>query len=201
MYISNIKLKSPKNTNIFLVTVGENEYIFHSDIIVKYGLSNGSDIDDIKFNEAYQESEYLICLNKSIEYMASRLKTTKQLKEYLYQKGYKKPVIDKVILKLKEYSVINDESYATAFIKSNQDKLSKRNILNKLAQKGINKDICNETIEEIDDYEVCKKMAEKFMKSRELDKKNIEKLIRHLQYKGFDWDSIGKVLKNYNIES
>ena len=43
-------------------------------------------------------------------------------------------------------------------------------------------------------------MAEKFMKNKEYTKQNIDKLIRHLQYKGFEWDSISKTLRNFNIE-
>lgn len=200
MLIKSMKLKSPKNTNIFLVAVGDNEYIFHSDVIVKYDMSVGKDIDNKTLFQLLDESDYIICLNKSMEYISSKLKTTKQLKDYLYQKGYKTNTINRVIDKLNEYQVLNDNNFANAYIDANSARLSKRNLQNKLAEKGIKKDVSSILLQDINDDEVCKKMADKFMKNKEYSKPNIEKLIRHLQYKGFDWDSISKVLRNFNIE-
>lgn len=200
MKIDYIKLKSPKNTNIFLVAVDGNEYIIHSDIIVKYGFKVGKDIDEKKFIEALEESDYTICLNKSMEYISSKLKTTKQLKDYLYQKGYKSHTISRVIDKLNEYEVIDDKNYANAYIESNKGKLSKRNLQNKLAEKGIKKDIASEMLSDVCDDEVCLKMAQKFMKNKEITKQNIEKLTRHLQYKGFDWESISKAVREFKID-
>ncbi len=200
MLIKSMKLKSPKNTNIFLVAVGDNEYVFHSDVIVKYDMSVGKDIDNKTLFQLLDESDYIICLNKSMEYISSKLKTTKQLKDYLYQKGYKTNTINRVIDKLNEYQVLNDNNFANAYIDANSARLSKRNLQNKLAEKGIKKDVSSILLQDINDDEVCKKMADKFMKNKEYSKPNIEKLIRHLQYKGFDWDSISKVLRNFNIE-
>ena len=62
------------------------------------------------------------------------------------------------------------------------------------------KDISSTLLKDVNDDEVCNKMAEKFMKNKEYTKQNIDKLIRHLQYKGFEWDSISKTLRNFNIE-
>ena len=200
MKIISIKLKSPKNTNIFSVAVGENEYLFHSDIIVKYGMYVGKEIDNKEFFQLLDESDYIVCLNKAMEYISSKLKTTKQLKDYLYQKGYKTGTINRVIDKLNEYQVLNDNNFANAYIDANCSKLSKRNLQNKLAEKGIKKDISSTLLQDVNDDEVCNKMAEKFMKNKEYTKQNIDKLIRHLQYKGFEWDSISKTLRNFNIE-
>jgi len=40
MFIQSIKLKG-KNANIFIITSDEGQHIFHSDIIVKFGLRVG----------------------------------------------------------------------------------------------------------------------------------------------------------------
>lgn len=200
MKITSIKLKSPKNTNIFLVVSDDTEYIFHSDVIVKYGMSVGKEFDNKLFFDLLEESNYIICLNKSMEYISSKLKTTKQLKDYLYQKGYKTATINRVIDKLNEYQVLNDSNFANAYIDANSSRLSKRNLQNKLAEKGIKKEVTASLLQDVNDDEVCFKMAQKFMKNKEYTKQNLDKLIRHLQYKGFDWDSIGKVLQNFQLE-
>ena len=200
MKITSIKLKSPQNTNIFLVAVDDTQYVFHSDVIVKYGMSVGKEFDNKLFFDLLEESDYIICLNKSMEYISSKLKTTKQLKDYLYNKGYKTGTINRVVEKLNEYQVLNDSNFANAYIDSNSSRLSKRNLQNKLAEKGIKKDIAQSLLQDINDDEVCKKMAQKFMKNKEYTKQNLDKLIRHLQYKGFDWDSISKVLQDFKVE-
>lgn len=200
MKIDNIKLKSPKNPNIFLVAVGEKEFILHSDMIVKFKLSTHEEIDEASFFDAVDESEYTMCLNKAIEYISNKLKTTKQLKDYLYKKGYKTQTINKVIDKLGEYSILNDENFALAFIDFNKGRLSKKVLKLKLQEKGVKKDLAENLFEDFDDYELCKKMAEKFLKNKEITKENTEKLIRHLQYKGFNWEDISKTLNNLKID-
>lgn len=200
MKIDKMKLKTPKNPNIFLVAVGDDEYIFHSDIIVKFGLTINEEIDKEKFFEALKESEYIICLNKSMEYISNRLKTVKQLKDYLYKKGYKSDTIKKVVEKLNEYSLVNDTNFASSFIEANKNRLSKKSLQNKLQEKGIKKEDFLDFLDELKDDEVCEKMAVKFLKNKEISKQNIEKLIRHLQYKGFGWDSISSVLRKLKLE-
>ena len=46
------------------------------------------------------------------------------------------------------------------------------------------------------DTQVAINTAEKFMKNKEYTEENITKLLRHLSYKGFDYDVINKVLNN-----
>lgn len=200
MKIDSIKLKSARNPNIFLVVADDNEYIFHSDVIVKYAFATGAEVDNTKFFEALDESDYTICLNKSMEYISSKLKTTKQLKDYLYQKGYKTHTINRVIDKLNEYSVLNDQNFAIAYIEANKEKLSKKAIKNKLQEKGVKKELIDNFLEDVEDCDVCQKMADKFLKNKEISKPTIDKLVRHLQYKGFGWEDISKVLQKLRYE-
>lgn len=200
MIIESIKLKSNKNTNIFEVKIDDDIYILHSDIIVKYGLSTGGEIDKRILDEAVADSEYIICLNKANEYMSTRLKTSKQLRDYLWTKQYKPQTINRVIDKLTEYGVINDEAYAKLFIESNEKKLSKRNLENKMLSRGIKKDCFEENLKEVDDSELCVEVAKKFMKNKIYSQENINKLLRHLQYKGFNYDAISKTLRILKCE-
>lgn len=85
MIIRDIKLKSKNNPNIFVITTDSGEFIFHSDIIVKYSLS-GSDIQSDLFFKALRESEILIATNLAMKYLSTRVKTEKQTKEYLLKK-------------------------------------------------------------------------------------------------------------------
>ena len=197
MLIQKISLKSSRNPNIFVVEIDGEKYIIHSEIIVKYGLATNGEISHEKLVEVMLESDIMIATNLAMNYVSSKLITTKQLKDYLRGKGYKSQVISKVVDKFNEYGVINDENFASAFINIKQNSLSKRAIENKLIQKGVNKDIASSYLQEFDDTEVAIRMAEKFMKTKDYTEENITKLLRHLSYKGFDYETINKVLNNF----
>ena len=194
MLIEKIALKSSRNPNIFIVEISGEKYIMHSEIIVKYGITTGGEIEQDKLTEVIFESDIMIATNLAMNYVSSKLITTKQLKDYLYGKGYKTNVITKVIDKFNEYGVLNDENFASAFVNVKQRSLSKRAIENKLMQKGVNKDIAKSCLEDFDDTQVAIYTAEKFMKTKEYTEENINKLLRHLSYKGFDYETINKVM-------
>ena len=194
MLIEKISLKSNRNPNIFVVEIDGEKYILHSEIIVKYGIATNTEIEQDKLNEVVFESDVMIATNLAMNYVSSKLITTKQLKDYLRGKGYKSNVITKVIDKFNEYGVLNDENFATAFVSLKQNSLSKRAIEQKLAQKGVNKDIAKSCLEEFDDMQVAINAAKKFMKTKPYTEENINKLLRHLSYKGFDYDTINKAL-------
>lgn len=196
MLIEKISLKSSRNPNIFIVNIDGEEYVLHSEVIVKFGLATNGEIDIDKLQEIVLESDIIIATNLAMNYVSSKIITTKQLKDYLYGKGYKSGVINKVVDKFKEYGVLNDENFASSFVAVKHNSLSKRAIENKLMQKGVNKEIAISCLEDFDDYQVAIKMAEKFMKTKPYSEENVNKLLRHLSYKGFDYDTINKVLNN-----
>ena len=201
MLVEEIKLKSKRNPNIFLVKIGGEEILLHSDVIVVFGIKKGAEVDKETLEKIEDESDYIICLNKATNYINSRLKTKKQLKDYLYQNKFKTATIKRVIDKLEEYNIINDKSYADFYIESNKDKLTSKKLKEKLAQKGITNEACLEKVNGLDDNELCVKTVEKFLKNKVYDKKTKEKLIRHLQYKGFSYDTIYSAMKaiNFNL--
>jgi len=194
MLIEKINLKSSRNPNIFIVVIDGENYILHSEIIVKYGLATNGEINQDKLLEVVFESDVMIATNLAMNYVSSKLITAKQLKDYLRGKGYKSNVISKVVDKFNEYGVLNDENFATSYVNIKQHSLSKRALEQKLMQKGVNKDIASSCLEEFDDLEVAIKTAEKFMKNKVYSEENITKLLRHLSYKGFDYETINKVL-------
>lgn len=194
MKIYSIKLKSKNNTNIFIVETNMGEYTFFSDVIVKYSLSE-KEIEDDVFYTALKESEVLIATNLAMKYLGSRLKTEKQLREYLLKKNFSLDSIDEVLSKLKEYKLIDDTEYAKIYIRSNRQN-SKTRLKQKLIQSGVDKNFIDNALDDIDDYESCLQNAKKFFKNKMVNKENCEKLTRRLQYMGYAWDTIKKVLLN-----
>ena len=162
MIIESIKLKSKKNANIFNVVADGNTFVLHSDAIVKFGIATNKEVEAGQFFKAVKESDYIICLNVATNYMGSRLRTLKQLKDYLTTKGFNYETINIVLEKLGEYKVVNDEEFSKSFIKVNSTKYSKKMIQQKLQQKGVKKQDFVESLQEIDDKETCVHFAKSF---------------------------------------
>ncbi len=196
MLIEKIGLKSARNSNIFELLIDGEKYTLHSDIIVKYGLSTGGEIAKDKLNIIVEESDIVIASNLAMKYVSTKLVTSKQLKDYLRGKGYNVTVVKRVLDKCNEYGIVNDQNFASSYINIKQNDLSKRALENKLKQKGISKEISSEYLQDFDDLNVAIMTANKFMKNKEFTEENITKLLRHLSYKGFDYETINKVINN-----
>lgn len=198
MKILSLKLKSKKDANVFVASTDIGEYDLFSEIIVKYSLSVG-EIDDEKFQRAVKESMEKIAFNVAVKYASNKLKTEKQIRDYLYKKEFKKATILPVIEKLKEYGVIDDKIYMESYIKSNPN-FSKNKLKQKLIMSGISKDLIDEKLNDLEDEDSCLTNANKFLKNKIMDQKTREKLIRRLTYLGYSWDSINSVLKTLNFD-
>ena len=83
MIIEKITLKSARNPNIFIVCIDGEQYVMHSEVIVKHGVSTSGEIDKDKLQAILFESDVIIATNLAMNYVSSKIITTKQLKDYL----------------------------------------------------------------------------------------------------------------------
>jgi len=198
MEIYSLKLKSKRNSNVFICETDLGLFDLHSDIIVKNSLKIGS-VDNEVFNNCLEESSKMIAFNLASKYVGNRLKTEKQVKDYLYKHEYKKDVVEYVVNKLKEYKVVDDKNYAETYIRTNPN-FSKNKLQQKLYGFGIKNENMENCIAEVDDFESCLKQSEKYLKNKILDKQTLDKLIRRLMGLGYNWDTIKSVLNKLKYE-
>ena len=198
MEIYSLKLKSKRNSNVFICETNLGAFDLHSDIIVKNNLKVGV-FDDGVFHSSVEESSKMIAFNLASKYVGNRLKTEKQVKDYFYKYEYKKDVVDYVVNKLKEYKIIDDKNYAETYIRTNPN-FSKNKLQQKLYGFGVKNENMENCIAEVDDFESCFRQAEKYLKNKVLDKQNLDKLIRRLMGLGYNWDTIKSVLNKLKCE-
>ncbi len=199
MIIKSIKLKS-KSANTFIATNQfGNQFLLHSDAIVQYKIKSG-EVDDEIFLKCVDVSNNIIATNLAVKYLNSSIKTEKQIKDYLYKKGYHSPTVNFVVEKLKSYNMINDKQYAESYIKSNPN-FSKKKLQQKLAQVGVKKENIADDIDSVDEAASCLKSAQKFAKSHVMDKQNMQKLTRRLISQGYGWDTIKSTLNTLDFDT
>lgn len=173
--------------------------VLNSETIVKAKLHIGQEIDKEELEQIQYENEKLTAFDKSLNYLAN-IKSEKQIRDYLYQKGYTKRVVEETIEKLKSYKYIDDLAYAKLYVKSYKLTKGKRLLAFELKTKGIDDRIIDEVCENIDTEEdAIKTIAEKYMKNKEKNQKNLSKLFNYLSGKGFEFSMISSFIrKNYN---
>ena len=159
------------------------------ELVVKEHLKVGMEIDENKLSELILEDEKGKALSKAVKYIGSNLKTEKQLRDYLKKKEYNSATIDYVMDKLKEYDYLNDENFAKAYILTYSKKYGKLKLKSQLKMKGINEGIINSLLEDVQSDSIDL-VAKKYMKNKELTYENLQKLMRFLYSRGYEFDDI-----------
>lgn len=181
--------------NVFYSGVGE-------EAIVKNGLKIGSEITKDELEEVVTESEERSAFEKLISLISKQMYTKFEIKQKLLNYGFNDSVVNSAIKKAEEYGYVNDELYAKLLVdaKKNKSKLEIKFILYK---KGINNSIiCKETekIDENQEKENAVKLADKYMKNKEINQKTIAGLYGYLSRKGFISSSVNYALKKYKFD-
>ena len=128
-------------------------------------------------------------IDSALKFLSFRPRSRAEVERFLKTKTSDTTSINQTISKLEKSNLINDEDFAKWLIESRPRSRPRgvRLLSQELKQKGINVDV------KIDEPELAQKaLAKKHPKSR-------EQAIRFLQYRGFSWDTIAKVVKkSYN---
>ena len=111
---------------------------------------------------------------------------------------YPEEAVKEAIEKAKKFGYINDERYAERYVSTYKDKYSKLNLKYKLMEKGINKEIIDNALEEadIDESPMIIKLLEKkhYFEMDEPEKK--QKIIASIMRKGYKYTKIKDVIKD-----
>lgn len=198
MEITEIK-KIGKGKRYYLFVNGNNEGDFESEILAKYKLKTGQEIERDFLNKIKIENGDLASFDRALGYLEKGMKSEKGIKDYLHGKGYPDECIERAVQKLIEYGYIDDEVFAENFIRTYSSSKGRKKIKYDLLAKGIDAEIIENKLEEIfereDEEELCARLAEKYLKNKEIDQKTKEKLYRHLASKGFSFDMISSVVR------
>ncbi len=193
------KIKRIANTNRFHIYVDDKwNGIFLDEILAVYGLKTGQELDDEEFAKIKSENDRKVAFDMATSYIEKYVVSEKGIKDYLKKKGFDFKVINATVDKLKDYGLVNDESFAKNYFETLSATKGKRAIASKLKQKGVSAEIVAnllENINEDDEIEKATALAEKFVKNRQIDAKIKQKCLAHLIYKGYDYDVAQKATK------
>jgi len=130
------------------------------------------------------------CYNCSLRYLAVRPRSINEVREYLtFRKGYSDEEVDNAIGKLKAQKYLDDEDFAQLWIKNRLD-LAPRPISvikMELLKKGVDKDIIDESLKQIDSnmelISVCELAGKRYRQARYQDKQKLTEFLARRGYK------------------
>lgn len=185
-----------------IIVDGESLGLYHIETIVKHTLKVGMEVDAEVLANALKESAVLIATEKALNYISKSMKTQKDIEKYLRGKGYGENIVECVIGKLREYNYINDEVYAKYFIASKSKKEGNKKIKFDLKNKGIDEKVIAEMLSgSVEDVNVIKNLADKYLKNKARDFKTKTRLFSFLASKGFEYENINSVLRQYEFSA
>lgn len=173
-----------------------------AEAIVKYGLKTGKEISKTDLENIVLESEERSAFEKIVNIISRQLYTKFELKQKLEKYGYNYEAISRAIKKAENYNYISDEQYAKSFIESKKNK-SKLELKALMYKKGLNKDIINDEVSKIsseEEKQTAMNLAQKYMKNKEFNQKNLANLYAFLTRKGFNSENVGFCLKAFKSE-
>lgn len=208
MKITKIEVQKKNKDRVSIFIDEAYGFALHAELVYKYNLKVGSELDLAFINEIAKVEEQKKANNYALTLLSKSFKTEKQIKDKMKTKGFEEDYINSAISMMKNYGYIDDSKYATSYVTDTVSftKMGKNKIKNKLYEKGVDKDIINETLNELIDDEQQFEAAlalgsKKYPTIRETDKrKKNQKLTSYLQYRGFSFDIIKKVLNELNSE-
>ena len=199
MIIENITF----NKNKFIISFDlDIDITITEDVLVKFNLYKGMEVEDNFRVILHKENSKNEGLLLSYKYL-SNLKTTQQVKNYLYRKKINQYVIDDIIIELEKKGYLNDYDYALRLIHDSQkiNRDGKNKIIYKLRSKGIKSNIIDKAIREIDvnlEEKNILYLSKRRFKNRGYNEKEIYSCKNYLLNKGFDSELINKVMENVN---
>lgn len=159
-----LKYEKKKNGMYQVFFDNGNNVDINEELILKNQLLIKKELDEKELDLILQENEKYIAYNVALKYISIKMRSKKEIREYLTKKNISKIYIDEVILMLEKEKYLDDLRYADAYV---SDKIH-------LSNDGPNKIKMKLKEHEINDEDIFSAL-EKF--SLEIQKEKINKII------------------------
>ncbi|TFJ91480.1 recombination regulator RecX [Lentibacillus salicampi] len=188
--------------NIFLDDGNQEKYGFSVDetILIEYRLRKHMELDDASIAALIQKDTLHKHYTLAINFLSYRMRTKKEIHDYLVQKEVDAEQINEIMSKLADEGLINDRQFADAFVRTRIQTSNKGPILvrQELLKKGVTEAIAGEAVDMYTfdiQFEKAAKLADKKLgsSSQKSFRQQIQQLQGTLMQKGFSADVVKEV--------
>lgn len=204
MKIEKYELSKKNRYNIFLsngevITLDE-RVITENELLLK------KELDEELYDKVIKENRIYDLMDIAMKYMSIRLRSIKEIKDYLKKKEDNIELIDIAVGKLIKLGYLDDDRFTKAFIKDklNFTSMGDYKIKMELQRLGVSSGIIEDNIALIDENLLEKKIKKYIDKDIRTNKKYSgtmlkNKIYNHLVSSGYSKDKVISILNNYNF--
>ncbi|CAM3407671.1 RecX family transcriptional regulator [Brevibacillus invocatus] len=138
----------------------------HEDILVKYNLFKGNEVDESFYQEIVLAEEKHKAYLAALRYLGIRPRTGNQLQSYLLEKGFSSEIAEEVCRRCKEQKYLDDQAFARQWV-DERLRLKPRSsymLRMELQQRGVEKAIVEEAVSAVsreDELSAARALIEK----------------------------------------
>ncbi|MDF2700333.1 MAG: recX [Haloplasmataceae bacterium] len=186
---------------------GEKKFKLTEDVLIKHNLYSNKVItahDLALFNELVNYSKIY---SSTLNFISFKMRSEKEVIEYLTEKHSSEKQITEMIEKLKKLNYINDQIYSDAYViyQFDSNKKGVKVIQDELLKKGIELPFINKSLDYIKPEMVINNINQlinyylKVSKNKTIRKLK-ENLLRNLIVKGYEYEDIVTCINNFSFE-
>jgi regulatory protein len=108
-------IKRAKGSRSVHVYLGEDRYALATEVVMRAGLGVGTDLSPEQLADLQKADVVWRCKDTALAMLARSPKSSKQLRDRLYQRGMPAPVIETCLQNLASSGLVDDDAYAAAF--------------------------------------------------------------------------------------
>ncbi len=194
--------------NKYKIIFDNTELTLFEDIILKYDLLIKKDINEYLFDEIINENSYYDAYDKALSYIEAKLRTKKEIIDYLNKKGFDEKYIEYAIEKVEKLGLLNDDVYVQAYVndKINLTLDGPYKIRNNLLNLDISEEVINKYLNKIDNNIWSEKLDKVINKKKKLMNSKsyyifMNKLRNNLYSLGYEKELIDEKLSNIKYDS
>lgn len=197
------KLRSGK----YKLRIDDSTIMTYDDVILKNKLLYNKEVDNSCYEQIEFDSEYYDAYYKAVNHILRKLRSTLEIKAYLDNLELSEEAQEKIISKLQEIGLLNDQAFIKAYI---SDSFHLTNdgpykIHNYLLSQEIDESMIEEEIGKLDYEEIKLKLKKLIEKKISKDKKNSsyrlkQKIVLEMTNLGYSKDMICEILDGYELK-
>ena len=195
-------------SNKYKIYFDDSSIILYEDVILKHNLLLKKEVDSELLVEINKDNYKASIYDIALKYIGIRMRSKKELKEYLIKKKFDSKDIDELIEKLEYQGHLNDDYFCKCYI---NDKINLTNngidkIKNDLIKLGIEESVVDEKLSNVDKSILNEKLNKIITKELRVNSKLPigklkQKIINRCINLGYNLSSINEILDTISIES
>ena len=198
--------KIEKKKRLYLLEIDEKDELYVTeDTIVHFMLSKNMEIDETTLKNIQRYAQFSYGKNLALYQISFKQRTADEVKKYLEKHEIDSQYIPEIIENLKKENWINDSQYVETYLSQNLTSGDKGSYVlkQKLLQKGIDAQLIDQKLVELDFSDLAEKTAQKLLRKyqNKLSTKTLkDKIIQNMMNKGFSYTEAKEAFETLDIE-